>query len=173
MVNQTLPQSSYDCCDIIIIIIIIIIINITNSSFQYSPSYLPSFSPCNSCTRVDQQGQWCLTSSFQIPVSLCCHQIDSSLGSDDPMNTLRMKSRRAFAVRGLGHLQPARQSAECKCSGGEETRILSFLSQYVTKSMHKICFTISFISCLYMFRAYVLIIRSKLHYTTYVIITLC
>jgi len=32
--------------------------------------------------------------------------------------------------------------------------------------MHKICFAISFISCLYMFRAYVLIIRrSKLHYT--------
>jgi len=38
--------------------------------------------------------------------------------------------------------------------------------------MHKICFTISFISCLYMFRAHVLIIRkSKLHYTTSGIIT--
>jgi len=38
--------------------------------------------------------------------------------------------------------------------------------------MHKICFTISFISCLYMFRAYVLIIsRSKLHYTASGIIT--
>ena len=38
--------------------------------------------------------------------------------------------------------------------------------------MHKICFTISFISCLYMFRAHVLIIRrSKLHYTVSGIIT--
>jgi len=33
------------------------------------------------------------------------------------------------------------------------------LSQYLTNLMHKICFTISFISCLYMFRARVLIIR--------------
>ena len=41
-----------------------------------------------------------------------------------------------------------------------------FKSQYLTNLMHKICFTISFISCLYMFRAHVLIIRrSKLHYT--------
>jgi len=38
-----------------------------------------------------------------------------------------------------------------------------YLSQYLTKLMHKICFTISFISCLYMFPAHVLIIRrSKL-----------
>jgi len=40
------------------------------------------------------------------------------------------------------------------------------LSQYLTNLMHKICFTTSFISCFYMFRAHVLIIRrSKLHYT--------
>ena len=40
------------------------------------------------------------------------------------------------------------------------------LYQYLTNLMRKICFTISFISCLYMFRAHVLIIRrSKLHYT--------
>jgi len=46
------------------------------------------------------------------------------------------------------------------------------LSQYLTKLMHKICFTVSFISCLYMFRAHVLIIkRSKLHYTSSGIIT--
>ena len=39
------------------------------------------------------------------------------------------------------------------------------LSQYLTNLMHKICFTISFISCLYMFRPHVLIIRrSKLKY---------
>jgi len=39
-------------------------------------------------------------------------------------------------------------------------------SQYLTNLMHKICFTVSFIQCLYMFRAHVLIIRrSKLHYT--------
>ena len=39
-----------------------------------------------------------------------------------------------------------------------------YLSQYLTNLMHKICFTISFISCLYMFRAHVLIIRRpKLH----------
>ena len=38
--------------------------------------------------------------------------------------------------------------------------------------MHKICFTVGFISCLYMFRAHVLIIRrSKLHYTAFGIIT--
>jgi len=30
-----------------------------------------------------------------------------------------------------------------------------YLSQYLTNLMHKICFTISFISCLYMFRAHV------------------
>ena len=48
----------------------------------------------------------------------------------------------------------------------------SFLSQYLTNLMHKICFTISFISCLYMFRAHVLIIRrSKLCYTASGIIT--
>jgi len=38
--------------------------------------------------------------------------------------------------------------------------------------MHKIGFTISFISCPYMFRAHVLIIRkSKLHYTASGIVT--
>jgi len=46
------------------------------------------------------------------------------------------------------------------------------LSQYLTNLMHKICFKISFISCLYMFRAHVLIIRrSKLHYTASGVIT--
>ena len=41
-----------------------------------------------------------------------------------------------------------------------------YLSQYITNLMRKICFTVSFISCLYMFRAHVLIIRrSKFHYT--------
>jgi len=53
-----------------------------------------------------------------------------------------------------------------------ETKVTFFLSQYLTNLMHKICFTISFISCLYMFRAHVLIIRSsKLHYTASGIIT--
>ena len=48
-----------------------------------------------------------------------------------------------------------------------------YLSHYLTNLMHKICFTISYISCLYMFRAHVLIIRrSKLHYTASGIITL-
>ena len=43
-----------------------------------------------------------------------------------------------------------------------------FLSQYLTNLIHKICFAISFISCLYMFRAHVLIIRrSKLYNHTY------
>ena len=46
------------------------------------------------------------------------------------------------------------------------------LSQYLTNLIHKICFTISFISCLYMFRAHVFIIRrSKLHYAAPGIIT--
>ena len=41
-----------------------------------------------------------------------------------------------------------------------------YLSQYLTNFMQKICFTISFISCLNMFRAHVLIIRrSKFHET--------
>ena len=41
-----------------------------------------------------------------------------------------------------------------------------YLSHYLTILMHKICFTIRFILCLYMFRANVLIIRrSKLHCT--------
>jgi len=34
-----------------------------------------------------------------------------------------------------------------------------YLSQYFTNLMYKICFTVSFISCFYMFRAHVLIIR--------------
>ena len=34
-----------------------------------------------------------------------------------------------------------------------------FLSKYLSNLLHKICFTISFISCLYMFRTHVLIIR--------------
>ena len=47
-----------------------------------------------------------------------------------------------------------------------------YLSHYLTNLMHKICFTVSFISCLYMFRAHVLIIRrSKLHYIASGIIT--
>ena len=47
-----------------------------------------------------------------------------------------------------------------------------YISHYLTNLMHKICFTVSFISCLYMFRAHVLIIRrSKLHYTASGIIT--
>jgi hypothetical protein len=47
-----------------------------------------------------------------------------------------------------------------------------YLSRYLTNLMHKICFIISFISCLYMFWAHVLIIRrSKLHYTSSGIIT--
>ena len=51
---------------------------------------------------------------------------------------------------------------------------ISCLSQYLTNLMHEICFTVSFISCLYMFRSHVLIIRrSKLHYTSSGIITLC
>ena len=38
-----------------------------------------------------------------------------------------------------------------------------YLSQYLTNLMHKICFTISFISRLYMFRAHVLIITRYHH----------
>jgi len=46
------------------------------------------------------------------------------------------------------------------------------VAQYLTNLMHNICFTISFISCLYMFRTHVLIIRrSKLHCTASGIIT--
>ena len=53
------------------------------------------------------------------------------------------------------------------CLHGKHRNSFVYLSQYLTNLMHKICFTISFISCLYMFRAHVLIIRrSELHYTT-------
>ena len=56
--------------------------------------------------------------------------------------------------------------------GRSSAQYKTYLSRYLTKLMHKICFTISFISCLYMFRAHVLIIRrSKLHYTASGIIT--
>jgi len=54
----------------------------------------------------------------------------------------------------------------------EFCRFADRASQYLTNLMYKICFTISFISCLYMFRAHVLIIRrSKLYYTASGIIT--
>jgi hypothetical protein len=47
-----------------------------------------------------------------------------------------------------------------------------YLSYYLTNLMYKICFIISFISRLYMFRAHVLITRrSQLHYTASGIIT--
>jgi len=50
---------------------------------------------------------------------------------------------------------------------------LCFFFHYLTNFMYKICFTVSFISCLYMFRAHVLIIRMpKLHYAASGIITL-
>ena len=39
--------------------------------------------------------------------------------------------------------------------------ILVYLSQYLINLMHKICFTISFISRIYMFRAHVLIITNR------------
>ena len=62
-----------------------------------------------------------------------------------------------------------------QCEGGAEancTILNIFLSQYLTSLLHKICFTIGFISCLCMFRAHVLIIRrSKSHYTVSGIIT--
>jgi len=45
-----------------------------------------------------------------------------------------------------------------------QTVCTCFLYHHLPKLMHKICFKISFISCVYMFRAHVLIIRrSKLH----------
>ena len=47
-----------------------------------------------------------------------------------------------------------------------------FISQYLNNLMHKICFTISFISCLYMFRAHVFIIRRSKFYYTAGIVTL-
>ena len=42
---------------------------------------------------------------------------------------------------------------------GHHQAYKDYLSQYLTNLMHKICFTMSFISYLYMFRAHVLIIR--------------
>jgi len=48
-----------------------------------------------------------------------------------------------------------------------------YLSQYLTNLMHKICFTISFISCLYMFRAHMLIIRRSSWLNTEINILRC
>jgi len=57
-------------------------------------------------------------------------------------------------------------------SKGTFLKLYVHVSRYLTNLMHKICFTISFISCLYMFRAHVLITRrSKLHFTASGIIT--
>ena len=80
----------------------------------------------------------------------------------------KKNSGRSAVYRNVG--QSPKQSSPfltfcCPC-------IAVYLSQHLTNLMHKICFTISFISCLYMFRAHVLIIRtSKLHYTASGIIT--
>ena len=63
----------------------------------------------------------------------------------------------------LGHYK------EC---GGRNARLVEihvsvFILVINQLDIQNFCFTVSFISCLYMFRAYVLIIRrSKLHYTT-------
>jgi len=74
---------------------------------------------------------------------------------------------------GLPHLLLTTTSLNVK--GIQAIKIWRFAdraSQYLTNLTHKICFTISFISCLYMFRAHVLIIRRlKLHYTASGIIT--
>ena len=49
---------------------------------------------------------------------------------------------------------------------------LIFISVINQLDAQHFCFTISFISCLYMFRAHVFIVRrSKLHYTAFGIIT--
>jgi hypothetical protein len=51
-------------------------------------------------------------------------------------------------------------------NGNAVLKPVMYLSHYLTNLMEKICFTVSFISCLYMFRAHMLIIRrSTLHYT--------
>ena len=63
--------------------------------------------------------------------------------------------------------------AKLKTSYSEQNNIILRLTQYLTNLMHKICFTISFISYLYMLQAHVFIIRrSKLYYTASGIITL-
>ena len=55
------------------------------------------------------------------------------------------------------------RTAEIQYDNGN---VMIYLSHHLTNLMHKICFTISFISRLYMFRAHALIIRqSKLLYT--------
>ena len=60
----------------------------------------------------------------------------------------------------------SRKAVSTDKTGNEGYGHIMSLSQCLTNSMYKICFTISFISCLYMFRAQMLIIRrSKLHYT--------
>ena len=93
---------------------------------------------------------------FAVTVISHCHHSLVKLLSTNYCDNLYVFHIRAF----FGFLH--------KCSN----IVTTCLSQYLTNLMHKICFTISFISCLYMFRAHVLIIRrSKLHYTASGIIT--
>ena len=71
-----------------------------------------------------------------------------------------------------GHRFGAVLTANKGKDNAQANKTKQYLSQYLINLRHKICFTISFISCLYMFRAHVLIIRrSKLHYTASGIIT--
>ena len=70
------------------------------------------------------------------------------------------------------HVLIIRRSELYYTASGIITPIGGRLVQETANLMHKICFTVSFISCYYMFRAHVLIIRrSKLYYTASGIIT--
>ena len=82
--------------------------------------------------------------------------------SDTPSHKLHLRSNLIFRTYTI--VLP--WQIICSLSWIKVYELKSHLSQYLTNLMHKICFTISFISCLYMFRANVLIIRrSKLYYT--------
>ena len=98
------------------------------------------------------------------------------------INVLKMPSQLGFYI--LLHIVTRRQSCiiYIYIRTVMKTTILQLvaiyniqlhLSQYLPNLMHNICFTISFISRLYIFRAHVLIIRRpKLYYTASDIITL-
>ena len=98
---------------------------------------------CNCCVSL-----WLILFEGCLTVHLP-HEIKWNANLMQQCNLLKFLSSTCF-----GRIRPSSEALDVN------------LSQYLTNWMHKICFTVSFISCLYMFRAHVLIIRgSKLDYT--------
>ena len=125
-----------------------------NIIFPCKPSYFDPFLLLCACNNVDIAALYCLIFFFSLPLPFS--EVKVAHFSSDIFRT-------AFLVirDNVSHEQKVKSRPHNL-----------YLSHYLTNLIHKICFTISFISCLYMFLAHVLIIwRSKLHYTARGIIT--